>query len=115
MMERRRWLLLAKIGVGLAIVAMVFVVLVLVDKAHFGWMVGTWFAPIISAGVMVGSLILLVSAWMLPERKSWRGIVLLVWALIGLTSPAFGYLFLAPWILLLLSLPVVIWILVTAK
>jgi hypothetical protein len=39
----------------------------------------------------------------------------MVWALIALTSPAFGYLFLLPWGVLLVALPAVIAALVTAR
>jgi MFS family permease len=110
--RRRRWLLAATIGCALVVLAMLVSALVLFDKPHFGSLVGTWFLPIITSGVFVGAAILLVAAWNLPERKTWRGIVLMIWALIALTSPAFGFLFLGPWTLLALSLPVVIWILI---
>lgn len=109
----RRWLMLAKIGVALVVLAMAVVALVVFDKKQFGWLVDWKFLPIITSGVLVGSIMLLVAAWNLPERKSWRGVVLLVWGLIALTSPAFGFLVLFPWGLLVLSLPVVISILIT--
>lgn len=111
--SRRRWLMTVKIGVGLMVLAMIIVALVMVDKKHFGWMVGTWFLPIITSGILIGSIILLVGAWKLPERSTWRGRFLLLWALVALTSPAFGYLFLFPWGILAVTLPVVIWILIT--
>lgn len=80
----------------------------MLDKEHFGWMVGGMFLPTIVSGCFVGALLMLVGTLMLPERWTWRGIVLLVWALIALTSPGFGYLFLLPWGVLALLLPVVI-------
>ena len=112
MESRRRWLTIAKIGVALVVLAMIVVGLVLLDKPHFGWLVGTWFTPIVASGVMVGSFVLLIAAWKTGEWRNWRGKFLVLWALIGLTSPVFGYLFLAPWALLAVTLPVVITVLV---
>lgn len=109
--RRRRWLLAATIGCALVVLAMIVAALVIWDKPQFGWLVGTWFLPVITSGVFLGAAILLVAAWNLPERKTWRGIALMIWALIALTSPAFGFLFLGPWTILALSLPLVIWIL----
>lgn len=105
---RRLWVNLCVIGCALVIIAMIVVALVMMDKKHFGWMVGTWFLPVITSGVLAGSLLVLISAWMLPHRKHWRNILLMVWALIGLTSPLFGFLFLLPWGLLAAMLPFVI-------
>jgi len=98
---RRGWLITATIGVALATLAMLTIALVMLDKSHFGWMVGTWFLEIISSGMIAGGL----------ERKTWRGIVLIVWALVAVTSPGFGILFLFPWAVLALSLPLIIAIL----
>jgi len=108
---RRGWLIVATIGVALATLAMLTIALVMLDKTHFGWLVGTWFLEIISSGMIAGGLVLLVGAAFLPERKTWRGILLLVWALVAVTSPAFGLMFLFPWGLLALSLPLIIAIL----
>ena len=108
---RRGWLITATIGVALATLAMLTIALVMLDKSHFGWMVGTWFLEIISSGMIAGGLVLLVGAAFLPERKTWRGIVLIVWALVAVTSPGFGILFLFPWAVLALSLPLIIAIL----
>jgi hypothetical protein len=44
----------------------------------------------------------------LPERASWRGIVLILWAVIALTSPLFGIMFLRPWGILAIRLPLII-------
>jgi hypothetical protein len=51
----------------------------------------------------------------LPVRKSWRGIALIVWGLVAATSPAFGLMFLVPWGLLAVTLPLVIAILVRER
>lgn len=104
----RRWLTLAMVGVGLVMLALITTALVIVDKPRFGSLVGPWFLPAITSGAIVGSILLLVSAWNLPGRKSWRGVTLMIWALIALTSPAFGIMFLLPWGLLVLMLPLVI-------
>lgn len=110
--SRRRWLIVATVGVAMVVLAMIVVALVIADKEDFGWLVGTWFLPIIGSGVVVGGLIVAVAAWNLPIRKNWRGIVLLIWGLLALTSPAMGLMFLLPWGLLALSLPLVIAILI---
>lgn len=107
----RRWLGLATAGVVLVTLALAVVLLVLADKPHFGWMVGTWFLPMLTGGLFVGAILLLIGAWKLPARTTWRGIVLFAWALVALTSPLFGLMFLLPWGLLALSLPLVAWIL----
>jgi len=112
---RRGWLTIATIGVSLSTLAMLVVALITFDKSHFGWMVGTWFLPIITGGMMAGGLVLVIAALMLPERKSWRGIVLLLWGLVALTSPLFGIMFLFPWGVLALTLPVVVAILVNLR
>ena len=109
--QRRRvclWLIAA--GLVFALCALLTVLLVMVDKSHFGGLVGWAFLPVITSGVIVGGLMMLVGSLFLPERWSWRGITLIVWALIAATSPLFGYLFLLPWGLLAVSAPLVIWI-----
>lgn len=108
---RHGWLTATTIGVALSALAMLTIALTMLDKSHFGWLVGTYFLEIISAGMMVGGFILFFSVWFLPERKSWRGITLLLWGLVALTSPAFGILFLFPWAVLAVTLPLVIVIL----
>ena len=108
---RHGWLTVTTIGVALSALAMLAVALVMLDKPHFGWMIGTYFLEIISAGMMVGGFLLFLSVWFLPERKSWRGITLLLWGLAALTSPAFGIVFLFPWAVLAVTLPLVIVIL----
>lgn len=105
--------MVAKLGVALVVLAMIVVALVIFAKPQFGWLVGTWFLPIITSGVLVGSAVLLIAAWKLAEWKSWRGKFLVLWALIALTSPLFGIMFLGPWTLLVVTLPVVISILIT--
>jgi hypothetical protein len=110
---RNGWLIVATTGVSLIVLAMVAIALVMLDKPHFGWMVGTWFLEIISGGMIVGGIVLLAGAAFLPERKTWRGILLLVWGLIAVTSPAFGLMFLLPWAVLALSLPFIVVVLRT--
>lgn len=109
----RRWLVVATAGCAAVVLAMVVVALVIADKPHFGWLVGTMFLEIIASGVIAGSIVLLIGAWNLPQRNSWRGRVLLAWGLVALISPAFGLLFLLPWGLLVLSLPLLVAIFIT--
>ncbi|HEX7807523.1 MAG TPA: hypothetical protein VF608_02320 [Thermoanaerobaculia bacterium] len=111
MLNRRRWLWVATIGCALVCMTMIVVALVLIDKPHFGFLVNQYFTPIVGCGVFVGGAMVLIAAFMLPERKTWRGITLIVWSLIALTSPAFGFLFLLPWGVLVAALPLVIMIL----
>lgn len=106
--RRRVWLSLATTGVVLVVIAMAVSALVIVDKQRFGWLVGSAFLGVVTSGVILGGLTVVVSAWMLPQRKTWRGIALILWGLIALTSPAFGFLFLLPWGVLALTLPVII-------
>jgi MFS family permease len=108
--RHRRWLVLATIGCALVACALIAVLLVTFDKTHFGWLAGTWFLEMITSGVLVGAVILLISAWNLPDR-TWRRWFLLIWSLIAITSPAFGLLFIVPWALLFVTLPVVMVIL----
>lgn len=96
------------IGFALVVVAMLVVGLVMVDKPHFGFLVNGLFLPIITSGVIVGSLVILAGWWKLPRRNSWRGHALLLWALIAVTSPLFGWLILAPWAVLVLTLPLIV-------
>ena len=108
---RRGWLVLVTIGCALVVLTLIVVCLVLVDKTHFGSMVGPMFLPIITSGIFLGALLVLIGTSMLPIRRTWRGIVLFVWALVALTSPLFGFMFLLPWGVLVLALPLVLWIL----
>ena len=105
--------MVAPIGVALVVLAIAVVALVIAAKEQFGWLVGSPFLPIITSGVLVGSIVLMIAAWKLPERKTWRGVFLLLWGFLAFTSPAFGLMFLLPWTLLALTLPVVISILIT--
>ena len=108
---QKKWVLLAAIGCALVTLTLVVTALVLFDKPHFGFLVGTWYLPAVSAGVFVGGVLVLIAAFNFPNRWTWRPITLMVWALIALTSPVFGFLFLAPWSVLALMLPLVIVIL----
>lgn len=101
------WLIASTIGVALCALAMLAV-----GVATFRpEIVGQWFLPIMAGGMVVGGFVLFVSAWFLPERKSWRGITLVLWGFVALTSPAFGWVFLYPWCLLALTLPLIVVIL----
>lgn len=111
-MQKRGWLILARIGVALVVVAMAVSWIAVADKRDFGWMVGAWFLPIITGGVFAGGILLLIAASMLRvQERKWRRYALIVWALIAITSPLFGIMFLFPWGVLVLSLPVVVVIL----
>ena len=107
-MSNNSWVRVAAFGVALVVLPLLVSVLVMVDKDHFGSLVGRYFLPAIALGVIIGSIITLVAALRLPQRKTWRCIILIVWALIALTSPLFGWLFLVPWGVLAVMLPVVI-------
>lgn len=105
---RRGWVMVSIIGCALVTIAMLVVGLSLIDKKHFEPIVGMSFLVILGSGVLVGSLMVLVAALVLPNRTSWRNILLMLWGLIGITSPFFGYLFLLPWGAMLVLLPGVI-------
>ena len=104
----RRWVLVAAAGCGLVLLVLLTSALVIWDKEDFGPLVTPVFLPVVTISAIVGALVMLIAAWNLPERKKWQGITLMVWALIALTSPAFGFLFLVPWGVLVLLLPLVI-------
>ncbi|HEX3579567.1 MAG TPA: hypothetical protein VHY33_13465 [Thermoanaerobaculia bacterium] len=108
---RHGWLIAAWIGVVLVLIPMLIVASVIIDKEHFGWLVQSLFLEFVSGGVMAGGLLVFIAAWFLPERKTWRGITLMLWGVIAVTSPAFGLMFLLPWGLVALMLPLVIAIL----
>lgn len=105
------WLHTAMGAVVLVSLAFLAAALPMADKTTFGWMVGRGFLPTIALMVIVGGLVLMVATFNLPVRRRWTGFVLFAWGLIALTSPAFGYLFLLPWSVLVLTLPLVIGIL----
>jgi hypothetical protein len=111
MTNTRLWL--RTIIAGFALVSLAFVaVLLVMDKAHFGWLMGWAFLPVITGAVIVGGVMMLIGTLCLPQRKSWRGAVLIAWAVIAVTSPLFGlFLFLLPWTLLAVTAPLVIWVL----
>jgi hypothetical protein len=105
---RRGWWMVCAIGVTMIVLGLIVTALVIYDKKHFGWMVGGMFLPIMATNVILGGLLVVIGAWKLPQRKTWRGITLIVWGLIAATSPALGYMFLLPWAALALLSPVVI-------
>src|SRR5207245_1479132 len=104
---RRGWVIAAWIGCVMVLIPMLVVAAVLIGKVQ----VQSLFLEFVSGGVMAGGLLVFIAAWFLPERWSWRGITLMVWGLVALTSPAFGLMFLLPWGLIAASLPLVIAIL----
>jgi hypothetical protein len=105
---RRAWLTVTTIGVAMVILALIVAALVVLDKERFGFLVGSMFLPVMTSGVLVGSLVVLAGAWNLPRHRGWHRIVLLVWGLIAITSPLFGILFIAPWTVLVVLSPAVI-------
>lgn len=111
----RRWLNLTMIGCVLVLLVLLTAALVIADKETFGWLVTPIFLPAMTIGAMVGGLVMLVAAWNLPQRMKWQGILLMVWALIALTSPAFGFMFLLPWGVLIVLLPFVVAAFVTLR
>jgi hypothetical protein len=112
---KRGWVIVVTIGFVLVLCALIAVGLVIADKAHFGWLVGSAFLPVISSGVIVGGIMMLIGSLLLPGQKTWQRIVLILWALIAVTSPLMGLMFLLPWGLLAVSSPLIIWMLVTMR
>lgn len=110
----RLWLYAALAGCALIVLVMLMGALVLFDKPQFGSLVGPNFMRLMISGMILGGVILLIAAINLPERRTWRGVIVMGWAIIAGTSPGFGYLFLIPWTVLVLSLPVVASILIRA-
>jgi hypothetical protein len=107
MNKHRGWVILAWIGCIMVLIALLAVAAATFDKD----LVKSLFLEFVSGGVMAGGLIVFIAAWFLPERKTWRGITLMVWGLIAVTSPWFGLLFLVPWAVVAVMLPLVIAIL----
>jgi hypothetical protein len=107
MNKQRGWVITAWVGVIMVLIAILTVAAVTFDKE----LVKPLFLEFVSGGVMAGGLIVFIAAWFLPDRKTWRGITLMVWGLIAVTSPWFGLLFLVPWAVVAVMLPLVIAIL----
>jgi hypothetical protein len=107
MNKQRVWVTTGWVGCAMVLIAILAVAAVSLDKD----IVKPLFLEYVTAGVMVGGLIVFIAAWFLPDRKNWRGITLMVWALIAVTSPWFGLLFLVPWAIVAVGLPLVIVIL----
>ena len=110
-MNARRWLVVAWIGFALVLLGILIVCAAMLLKEQFKGIVGTAFLGTVLFLVLGGGLALLVTALMLPHRKSWRALVIIAWSLIAISSPLMGWLFLMPWGLLLVTAPVVIVIL----
>jgi hypothetical protein len=107
MNKQRVWVTTAWVGCAMVVIAILAVAAVWYDKD----LVKPLFLEYLTGGVMVGGLIVFIAAWFLPERNTWRGITLMVWGLIAVTSPWFGLLFLVPWAVVAVMLPLVIAIL----
>lgn len=105
--RRPGWLYAAFAGCAVILGVLVVAALVLADKPHFGWLVGRSFLPAMATAIIAGGLMLLVAALKLPARKTWHRVALVVWALIAITSPLFGFLFLLPFAVLAATMPVV--------
>jgi hypothetical protein len=107
MNKHRGWLITAWIGCFMVLIAILAVAAVTYDKE----LVKPLFLEYVTGGVMAGGLLVFIAAWFLPDRKNWRGITLMAWGLIAVTSPWFGLLFLVPWAVVALMLPFVMVIL----
>jgi hypothetical protein len=107
MNKHRGWVIAAWLGCIMVIIALLAVAAVTYDKE----LVKPLFLEYVTGGVMAGGLIVFIAAWFLPDRKNWRGITLMLWGLIAVTSPWFGLLFLLPWAVVAIALPLVIVIL----
>jgi hypothetical protein len=107
MNKHRGWVIATWIGCIMVTIALLVVAAATFDKE----LVKSLFLEVVSGGVMVGGLIVFIAAWFLPERKTWRGITLMLWGLLAVTSPWFGLLFLLPWAVVAVALPLVIAIL----
>jgi hypothetical protein len=105
---QKRWVIVATAGCAVVFLVLALSLLVLFDKPHFGSLVGSTFLQIIIGSIFLAALAVAVAAVQLRANRTWRWIVLLVWALIALTSPAFGFLFLLPWAVLALMSPLVV-------
>ena len=106
---KRVWLKVALTGFVIAMIGLIATALI-TDRTHFGWLAGWGFLPAVTGGVLVGGRVMLVGSLLMPVRKTWRGITLIVWSLIAVASPWAGFLFLIPWMLLGITSPLVIWI-----
>jgi hypothetical protein len=107
MNKNRGWIITAWIGCIMVLIAIAAVAAATFDKE----LVKPLFLEFVSGGVMAGGLIVFIAAWFLPDRKTWRGITLMLWGLIAVTSPWFGLLFLVPWAVVAVALPLVMTIL----
>jgi hypothetical protein len=115
MPDHSRPVKLATAGVVLVGLAFLVVGLVLVDKKHFGGLVGGSFLMAVSATVILGSLLVFIAGWKL-RGAGWKRAILVTWGVIGIISPALGpFLILMPWAVLLVLLPAVIVALATAS
>lgn len=104
----RRWVLAASAGfLGITCILMV-VMLVVMDKPRFGGLAGSRFLQTIVIGMLLGAIVMLVSAFNCVRGHGWRKLTLIAWALVGLASPAFGWMIILPWAAMAAFLPVVL-------
>jgi hypothetical protein len=96
MNKQRVWVTTAWVGCAMVLIAILAVAAVSFDKDIV--------KPLF---LEVGGLIVFIAAWFLPDRKNWRGITLMIWGLVAVTSPWFGLLFLVPWAVVAIGLPLV--------
>ena len=105
--KARKWLILATAGYALILLALMVVALSIFAKEQFQWLVGPAFLGTVVVMVLAGSIAVLIAAAALPYPRTWRTFVVIAWGLIAMTSPLFGWLFLLPWGVLLLSAPLI--------
>jgi hypothetical protein len=104
----RGWLFVLAFGCVLITLTLIIAALGVSRWSNPGWPSFALFVLVLISGVRAGSIAVLVGAGMLPERKSWRGVVLLAWGLVALAAPPFGIALLLQLSVLGLMLPLVI-------
>jgi hypothetical protein len=104
----KRWLLITIAGFAIILIVFVISALVIFAKDQFGDLVGRRFLPTITGAIFLGAIAMIAGAIKLRTYRTWHWVALLLWALIALISPAFGFLFLVPWSVMAVSIPVVI-------
>lgn len=106
-MPTRRWVLLGWAGYAVILLAMLTAFLAMFAKEQFSWLVGSMFLQWMVGTFFVGAVAMLVAVFKLPYRKTKRAAGVAAWALVALTSPFFGLMFLLPWTVLILTAPLV--------
>ena len=107
---KRIWLKIALAGFAIAFYGLI-VTAIITTKTNVGWL--AWaFVPGAATGVLAGGVIMLIGSIGAPERKTWRGMTLIVWSAIAVASPFAAFLVLVPWGVLAITSPLIIWIFV---